>query len=406
MRIAVVGAGWAGLAAAVGLTRRGAAVKVFEAGRLAGGRGRSLTLDGRTVDNGQHILLGAYQATLALMRTVGADPDVLFERHPLQVVDRAGFRLALPRWPAPFNLAWGLLTASTVGWPEKLNTALWMQRIKWRGFQLDKEQSVADWLSATGQTGILRRRLWEPLCLAALNTPAERASAQIFANVLRDSLGSQRRGDTDLLLPRVPFGQLLPEPAQRWLTANGATLHFSRRVRSVAGASIDGEAFDAVVVAVAPQHLGALLPEVAVDFAYEPIATVYLQYPAATALPFPLLNLGGNTGAWVVDRGNGLFGCALSGHGDWEAAGDEVLAAELRQALNLGETQWHKVIREKKATFCCRPQQPRPRHRTADPRIILAGDHTWADYPATLEGAVRSGLRAADAAFQAASRPL
>jgi hydroxysqualene dehydroxylase len=397
VKVAVVGAGWAGLAAAVELTGRGAAVTLFEAGRVPGGRARSVEIDGRTLDNGQHILLGAYRETLALMRKVGADPERLFERRPLQVIDRDGFRLALAHCPTPANVAWGLVTASLVSWPEKLKTALWMQRIKWRGFRLERDESVADWLTAAGQTGALRERLWEPLCLAALNTPAERASAQLFANVLRDSLGSSRRADTDLLLPCVPFGELLPEPACRWLAANGATLRFGHRVRSLAKACIDGEPFDAVVVAVAPQHLGALLPEIAADFAYEPIITVYLQFPATTTLPFPLLHLGGDTGAWAVDRGNGRFGCAISGHGDWEMLSDEALAADIEAALGLGKADWHKVIREKRATFCGRPQQPRPSHLTANPRIVLAGDYTWADYPATLEGAVRSGQRAAAA---------
>lgn len=405
MKIAVVGAGWAGLAAAVDLTRNGAAVTLYEAGRVAGGRGRSIHIDGRTLDNGQHLLLGAYRETLALMRTVGADPDALFERRPLQVVDRDGFRLALPPWPAPLNVAWGLLTAATVNLPEKLKTAWWMQCVKWRGFRLARDESVADWLDAAGQTGVLRKKLWEPLCLAALNTPAERASAQHFANVLRDSLGSPRRADTDLLLPRVPFGELLPEPACRWLAANGATLRFGQRVRCVANACVDGEAFDAVVVAVAPQHLHALLPEIAPQFDYEPIATVYLQFAAKTALPFPLLHLGRKTEAWAVDRGHGLIGCAISGHGDWEALSDEELAGEIESALGLGPADWRRVIREKRATFSCRPQQTRPAHVTAAPRIVLAGDYTWTDYPATLEGAVRSGRRAAAAVFQSASRP-
>lgn len=404
MRVAVIGAGWAGLAAAVELTGRGAAITLIEAGRVPGGRARSVAIDGRTLDNGQHILLGAYRETLALMRKIGADPELLFERRPLQVVGPGGFRLALPKLPAPLNVAWGLLDAAAVNLPEKLKTALWMQRVKWGRFRLASDCSVSEWLAAAGQTGVLRKQLWEPLCLAALNTPAERASAQLFANVLRDSLGSPRRSDTDLLLPRAPFGELLPEPACRWLAANGATLRFGHRVRSVTDACVDGKAFDAVVVAVAPQHLGALLPEIATDFAYEPIITVYLQFPAKTTLPFPLLHLGDNTGAWTVDRGNGLFGCAISGHGNWEALSDDALADAMEAALGFGKADWRQVIREKRATFSCRPQQPRPDHRTTDPRVFLAGDHTWADYPATLEGAVRSGLRAARAVYPA-SRP-
>lgn len=405
MKVAVIGAGWAGLAAAVELTHQGSAVTVFEASRVAGGRGRSVELDGRTLDNGQHILLGAYRETLALMRRVGADPEALFERRPLQVLDREGFRLALPHWPAPFNVAWGLLSATAVDWPEKLKTALWMQKIKWRGFKLDQDESVADWLNAAGQTGTLRRSLWEPLCLAALNTPAERASAQLFANVLRDSLGSPKREDTDLLLPRVPFGQLLPKPACRWLNENGAKLRFAHRVRNIVGTSVDGEDFAAVIVAVAPQHLGSLLPEITVDFAYEPIATVYLHYPEKTALPFPLLQLGGKTGAWVVDRNMGCLACVISGHGDWEALSNEALVALMEAELQLGPAHGSQVIREKRATFSCRPQLQRPNFRTHHPAVLLAGDYTWADYPATLEGAVRSGLRAAKAILTGTPNP-
>lgn len=411
MRVAVIGGGWAGIAAAVELTAAGAETTLIEAGRVLGGRARSVTIDGRTLDNGQHILLGAYRETLALIRRVGADPEMLFERRPLQVVDNAGFRLALPRLPAPFNVAWGLLTADAVDLPEKLKTALWMQRVKFRGFRIDRDRSVAEWLDAAGQTGKLRRHLWEPLCLAALNTPAERASAQLFANVLRDSLGSPRRSDTDLLLPRAPFGELLPEPAGRWLAAHGARLRYGQRVRTIAptsdGIAIDGEHFATAIVAVAPQHLARLLPATPLPAGYEPIATVYLQYAPEVRLPFPLCNLLGKLGQWVVDRGDGLLACVLSGHGDWEALDDAALAGELAGELAeayalTAKPRWQRCIREQRATFSCRPETPRATHTTAHPHLFLAGDHSWADYPATLEGAVRSGLRAARAALAAA----
>ncbi len=400
MRLAVIGGGWAGLAAAVELTAGGAEVTLHEAGRVLGGRARSVSIDGRTLDNGQHILLGAYRETLALIRQVGADPDALFDRIPLQVVDRSGFRLALPRLPAPLNVAWGLLTAKTVSWPEKLQTALWMQGIKFRRFQLEEDCSVADWLDAAGQTGRLRRHLWEPLCLAALNTPAERASAQLFANVLRDSLGSSRRADTDLLLPRTDFARLLPTPAGEWLAAHGASLKFGHRVAAITprpgGVDIDGTAFDGAVLAVAPQHVAALWPEMAADFAYEPIATVYLKFSPKSKFPFPLLNLLGDCGQWAVDRGDGLISCVLSGHGDWERLDDAALAKALEKELQMTEAAgWSKVIREKRATFSARPGLVRPSGTTSHRQLLVAGDYTWADYPATLEGAVRSGQRAA-----------
>ncbi len=403
MKIAVIGGGWAGIAAAVELTASGKQVTLFEAGRVLGGRARSVTIDGRTLDNGQHILLGAYRDTLALMRQVGANPDQLLDRRPLQVADNTGFRLSLAKVPAPLNVAWGLLTSSAVNLPEKLKTALWMQGVKFRRFQLEQDCSVAEWLDAAGQTGQLRKHLWEPLCLAALNTPANRASAQVFANLLRDSLGSAHRADTDLLIPRVPLGELLPEPAQHWLLAHGTEIRCGHRVGRIETRAdevfIDGESFDALILATAPQHLGKLLAnEMAADrpnFTYEPIATVYLQFTCKTTLSFPLRNFVGNQCQWVVDRGNGLLSCILSGHGDWENLSDEALAGQMENELALpGNAIWRRVIREKRATFSCQPGLQRLPCTTTHPRIFLAGDHTWAEYPATLEGAIRSGRRA------------
>ena len=410
MKVAVIGGGWAGIAAAVDLTAAGVATTLYEAGRVPGGRARGIDIAGRRLDNGQHILLGAYRETLALMRQVGADPVQLLARHPLQVLDPGIFRLALSRWPAPLNVAWGLLSAVAVDWPEKAKTALWMQGIKRRGFRLPADTTVAAWLDAAGQTGALRRHLWEPLCLAALNLPAERASAQIFANVLRDSLGSPRRADTDLLLPRADLGALLPEPAFRWLAANGATLRLGTRIAGLAprpdSIAIAGNDYDAAIVATAPQHVGKLWPALATTFDYEPIATVYLQFSPKTALAFPLQKQSGKYGQWVVDRGNGLLACVLSGHGDWESLADDQLAAALCAELSLPEPpRWQQVVREKRATFSCRPSLARPDWRTADPRVVLAGDYTWADYPATLEGAVRSGRRAAHAVLGKSYNP-
>jgi squalene-associated FAD-dependent desaturase len=406
VKVAVIGGGWAGLAAAVELTAGGAKATLIEAGRVLGGRARTVSIAGRTLDNGQHILLGAYRETLALMRQIGADPDALFDRRPLQVIDHTGFRLALPKLPAPLNVAWGLLSARGISRREKLATALWMDGIKRQGFRLPADITVAQWLDSAGQTGHLRRHLWEPLCLAALNTAAEQASAQLFANVLRDSLGSSRREDTDLLLPRAELGCLLPEPAARWLTEHGATQRLGTRVATISpsqnGITIDGENFDAAILATAPRHARQLWPDLSASFDDEPIATVYLQFTHKTVLPFPLFNLLGKHGQWVIDRGNGLLACVLSGHGDWEALTDDNLATSLERELERPEkASWHKVIREKRATFSARPNLHRPGCQTTHPHLFLAGDYTWADYPATLEAAVRSGQRAARQALTA-----
>ena len=405
MKIAVVGGGWSGLAAAVDLVGGGATVTLFEAGRTLGGRARASVVDQRRLDNGQHILLGAYSETLAVMRAVGADPERLLTRQPLNVTLPGRFHLTLPRWPAPLNLAWAMLTARGTPWRDKLQTSLWMLALRARRFRVPADTSVAAWLDAAGQHGPLRKYLWEPLCLAALNCPAERASAQIFANVLRDSLGSPKRQDTDLLLPRTDLGAVLPEPANAWLTQQGATLRCGHRVAKIDCASpaeivVDGMPFDAVIIATAPQHAASLCPDPLPAFEFEPIATVYLQYPKNIRLPYPLLQQPGPLGQWVVDRGNGLLASVLSGHGHWETLSDDALSAALQQELGIATAPiWTKTIREKRATFACRPGLMRPAWQTKHPRLFLAGDYTWTDYPATLEGAVRSGRRAARAAL-------
>ncbi|MBW7900193.1 MAG: FAD-dependent oxidoreductase [Rhodocyclaceae bacterium] len=419
-RIAVVGAGWAGLACAAELAAAGRPVVVLEASRQPGGRARSVELDGRRLDNGQHLLVGAYTETLRLMRLVGADPACLLARLPLCIDYPGRFRLQLPDWPAPLHLAAGLLRAEGVGLREKLAAAAFMQELKRRRFRLESDATVAAWLDAHGQRGALRRFLWEPLCLAALNTPPAQASAQIFANVLRDSLGGPS-GATDLLLQRADLGRVFPEQAARRIAELGGEVRTSHRVRDLQpqddGWRVDGECFDHVVLAVAPQHLAPLLaarPAHAallrqVDgYAYEPIGTLYLSYPAEVRLPFPMLGLAGPVGQWVFDRGAqggpaGLLACVFSGGGEWEGLDDDALAAALHAEIAaaladpLPPPHWRRSVRERRATFSCRPDLPRPTAATAERGLWLAGDHTCADYPATIEGAVRSGVAAARA---------
>jgi hydroxysqualene dehydroxylase len=415
-RVAVVGAGWAGLACAVELTAAGRRVTVFEAARQAGGRARAVDLDGQRLDNGQHLLVGAYSETRRLMRHVGADPDRLFDRVPLRLDYPGHFRLQLPDWPAPLHLAAGLLAANGASLREKLSAAAFMQRLKRRRFRLERDTSVADWLDAESQTGTLRRFLWEPLCLAALNTAPAIASAQVFANVLRDSLAGGS-GATDLLLPRTDLGRLFPDPAAAYLAAHGSELRLSARVENLEregnGWRIGSETFDHVVLAVAPQHLARLLGHRPAHetllaglsaYAYEPIGTAYLGYSGETRLPFAMLGLGGPLGQWVFDRrpaGNpGILAFVFSGEGEWDSLDDDTLVRRLHDELSatigpLPLPRWQRVIRERRATFSCCPGLMRPGPATAEHGLWLAGDYCYEDYPATLEGAVRSGITTA-----------
>jgi squalene-associated FAD-dependent desaturase len=418
-RVAVIGAGWAGMAAAVSLAERAIPVTVCEASRNLGGRARRVSVDGADLDNGQHILIGAYRETLALMRKVGADPDKLLLRLPLELRFADGFHLRTPRAPYPLNLLAGLLGARGLSLTQGMSAIRFMSRMQKRGFRVEPDCSVAELLESNGQLGALRRYLWEPLCVAALNTPAADASAQVYANVLHDGL-TGARANSDLLLPRADLGRLFPEPAAAFVTARGGSIELGSAVRSIArdamAFSLDGrpQRFSHVIVACAPQHASTLLdgfPELeecrrTIDaLQYEPIYTCYLRYPDRVRLSSPMLGLPGPICQWVFDRGRlsgqaGLLAVVISATGTHEDISQQELAAqihaELKAALpELPEPLWTKIIGEKRATFSCRPALLRPAGETHVHGLFLAGDYTASDYPGTLEAAVRSGLAAA-----------
>ncbi len=419
--LAVVGGGWAGLAAAVRATEVGHAVTLFEMAARPGGRAREVLHDGVPLDNGQHILIGAYRETLALMRSVGANPDVLFERRPLVLVDPAGHGLRLPPGPAVPAFVRSVLAAGH--WPWRARLALLRAALRWRlqGFHAAPQATVAELTSHLPHE--VQATLIEPLCVAALNTPAAQASAQVFLRVLRDALFGGP-GAADLLLPRVSLSALLPEPAARWLADQGASLRWGQRVRSLepdvgaGGWQVDGQAFDAIVLACSANEAARLAASIAPDwsaraaaFDYEPIVTVYLA-SAGSRLAQPMTALHASAqhpAQFVFDLGaldrsgsrDGLFAFVISGARDWLERGlDATTQATLQQAHEAFDPgTWReaprllRAIAERRATFSCAPGLQRPPAMIA-PGLVAAGDFVEGPYPATLEGAVRSGFDA------------
>ncbi len=419
-RIAVIGGGWAGIAAAVHATDAGHHVTLLEMAPQLGGRARRVDhSDGLALDNGQHILIGAYRDTLALMRRVGADPDALLRRQPLALIDPDGNGLRLPGGsPA---LAFARAVLGRHGWTLGERCGLLIAALHWRlaGFEADVQTSVA--ALTQGLSARVRETLIEPLCVAALNTPTSQASARVFLRVLRDALFSGP-GSADLLLPRVPLSALLPDPAARWLAVAGATLRCSTRATAVTahgdGWAIDGEPFDAVVLACTAHEAARLARPVAPGwaaqagtFAYEPIVTVYLR-SRGTRLAQPMTTLASSADApaqFVFDLGaidgggprDGLFAFVASGARGWVERGLEATAAAtLRQAQSAFAPQtWHepaqvlRAVAERRATFLCAPALARP-PTTIATNLVAAGDFVVGPYPATLEGAVRSGVAA------------
>ncbi len=287
-RVAIVGGGWAGMAAAVYAAQAGHAVTLLEAAHHWGGRARTVPLawpdehgGTRSVnfDNGQHILIGAYSACFSLMRLVGASPEHAFLRLPLALPFADGTGLALPDWPAPFDAAWGIATAKGWGWADKLSLLRVAGRWRAQGFVCAPDLSVTQ--LCAGLSARLLAEFIDPLCVSALNTPASEASGQVFLRVLRDSLMGPRvgaLGASNLMLPRRAMGALWCDAAAQWLQARGASLRLGHTVRSLSAMPpstqaaathpdlrstgtctgtgtgtgswmVDGEAFDAVILA-------------------------------------------------------------------------------------------------------------------------------------------------------------
>lgn len=413
--VAVIGGGWAGCAAALTLAEAGVPVTLYEAGRVLGGRARAVELDGRLLDNGQHILLGAYAQTLELIeRLRPATSKNGLWRLPLALEQPPDFSLTCPRLPAPLHLAAGLLGADGLSWSEKLAAARWAHALI-RG----KLAPVANVGALTrDQPERLRHLLWHPLCISALNTPPDDACAQVFTSVMQAAFGD-RNAQSDLLLPRCDLGGLFPVPAARRIAEAGGTVRVACRVSALAAtahgitAALDARdealAHSHAIVAVAPQHLkrlAASIPELHEVIAtverydYQPIATGYVQYDAAFRLPKPIWALAEGPAQFVFDRGQshgqpGLLAFVASAATDLPADWLDHAEAQLRRVIRPGAAQWRKGIVEKQATYACRPGMARPGVCTAHPRVFLAGDYTAGPYPATLESATQSGVQSA-----------
>lgn len=452
--LTIVGAGWAGLAAAVSAIEQGWQVELFEAATIAGGRARSLGAapnarskhqapepptedashtrdcgsEAMPLDNGQHILIGAYRDTLALMQKVGVAVEDVLHRMPLDVRFADGSGLVLPNWPAPLNVLAGIARAR--GWTlrDKVQLLKACAQWQWAGFTCDAQWTVADLCAQSRLPTRVMQTLIEPLCLSALNTPIRRASATVFLRVLHDALLGGA-GSSDLLVPRVDLGALLPEPALRWLKARGVKVHMGHRITADAMKKRHAEcagntAHHTLLLACPPWEAARLAAEInptwaqdAAALTHEAIATVYLHCkdPNFQGLARPMMALhsdgettdtpqqmamdGEATAAgpaqFIFDRGAltqqpGLLACVVSASlGTREALAAQVLQ-QVQQQLGLTHLSVVQTVVEKRATLACTPQLYRPACFIA-PHLWACGDYVAGPYPSTLEGAVRSG---------------
>ena len=436
MRVAVVGAGWAGCAAALQAAEHGAQVVLLEAARQAGGRARALAVEHRgerfDLDNGQHLLIGAYSHSLALMRRLGVNPEQHLLRLPLTLMFADGQGLCLPDWPptlwpgAPASLAVGLGVLRARGWSlgDKLALLGWARRWQAAGFACDETMTVGQ--LCTGLSPTVVDGLIAPLCVSALNTPLQRASAAVFLRVMQDALFAGA-GGSDLLLPTADLGRLLPDAALKRLLKSGHTVRLGARALALRpqGArwlvqygqdTQDGsDVFDAVLLACPAGEAARLvgdLPDAhtwqgqAQALQHEAIATVYARSPGAR-LPRPMLALreGANAPAqFVFDRGAlggpaGLLAFVVSASAHSRQAIEDGVKAQAQAQLGLERLDIVQTVIERRATFACTAALERPAQQVLPgcASLLACADYVAGPYPATLEGAVRSGQAAANA---------
>lgn len=430
--VVIIGAGWSGLAAAVKLTQQGYPVRVFESAKQAGGRARSVMFDDKTVDNGQHILIGAYHECLNLMKVVGIDLNKSLKRLPLllTVIDKkADLILKAPALPAPLHLLYALITAKGLTFKDKVAAIKFGLILKKHNYKFKQDISVTEIFKLTGQTDILIRQLWEPLCLATMNTPIETASANVFMRVFKDAF-TNKTNDADLLLPTVDLSTLFPTAAIDYIKNNGGDVQLKSRVENIKIennqiVSITAKINDTLetiktskaIIATAPQNVNKLIAEntaleniksQVAQYHYEPIVTVYFQFNEDVQLVQPMTGLSSTLSQWVFDRSDfcqqaGLVSVVISSNGEHMKLDDDTLAQSVLDEIsvlltNKPELVKSFVIREKRATFACTVNinDIRPENETSIKGLTLAGDYINTHYPATLEGAVRSGLEAAN----------
>ncbi len=458
--VIVIGAGFAGLSAAVRLTRQGARVLVVEARARLGGRATAFPDrdTGELVDNGQHVLLGCYTDTFEFLREIGAAGNVRVQGQlGVTMIDRAGrrSRLVCPTLPAPLHLLAGVLEWEALGWNDRLSVLhmarplrLALQqardeaRLRERVGRGSREpgarkiaaspgETVESWLIRNGQTARIREMLWDPLALAALNQPAAQAAAPVFARVLAEMFGGDPRAAA-IGLPTKPLHLMYAEPAREYIERGGGTV----RTGTPAKVRIDRHKLDAVEAVGERWTAGAVVsavPWFAVPDLFDgdfstlaemltharlmtscPIVTVNLWFDRQV-IDEPFVGLPGRAMQWLFDCARGPRGgdashvslvssgaspiVHLLNHELIATAHEELL--ETLPAVRAARIVRATVVREPRATFSLAPGQPeRPPTETPVQGLYLAGDWIDTGLPATIESAVRSGHLAANMAFE------
>ncbi|HXH55056.1 MAG TPA: hydroxysqualene dehydroxylase HpnE [Gammaproteobacteria bacterium] len=442
----VVGAGWTGLAAALTLTRQGHKVILLEAAPQAGGRARSIPFGSDTVDNGQHLFMGAYTEILSLLKWLNIPENAVFDRKPFEwfMLNLQGAQKTIYlKAPSRMSLLKGCLSFLKIqgfSLKERLSAIAFYRTIYHQNFYLSQDSSVYELLLNFKQPISLMEKLWGPMALAALSTPIHQASAQVFVKILRDIFKKSIKQDdtgspSNWLFPKVDLSALLPNPIIKYIKENGSFIFYNQRVQGLIiengvckGVQTATRTFySKSIILATPPHVAAKLllsNSEATDFCkklitnllkfhYQPITTVYLRYANAINLKKPMIGFINSTLHWMFDRRFAgqpdILSIVITGSGAHTLLPHVELVTKIQQEIRsvcsnlqvlptLHTTPIdYRVVTEKRAAFSCDVgiNNYRPQASTPLANLWLAGDYIEPCYPATLEGAIRSGIKAA-----------
>jgi squalene-associated FAD-dependent desaturase len=430
----VVGAGWAGLSCAYELCKAGHTVTILEAAPQIGGRARAIKYGELLLDNGQHVGIGAYQRMRQLIRDLGLQEQQLFKILPQQLTlhGNKNFSLRFAELPAPFNLLVGVIFKSHIPWSFKIQICKFAYLIKKIDFRLSVDCSILEFLTSYHQSTKIINGFWIPLAVAIMSTPAHKASAQVFLNVLRQVFDASN-DNSNWLLPTVDLSSILPDHLAHYLQQSGSHIECNQLVNLIeinsnnSGTVHTGNSkwhADHIVLAIPPWQAKNMLkpfPELQTNydalnlFNFEAITTLYYIFDQPIQLPYPLVGILNATCQWIFDRGisgqPNVLSAIITGMqpANGTARSDlqnQVFQEILRHFPFLPQPIACKIICEKRAAFSCDVaiQRYRPTPNTAIKNLWLCGDYLQTGLPATLEGALLSGRETARALLNISPR--
>ncbi|MDX1922864.1 MAG: hydroxysqualene dehydroxylase HpnE [Alphaproteobacteria bacterium] len=407
--IHIIGAGLAGLSAAVHLTASGHKVVLYEAGQHGGGRCRSYhdkELD-CLIDNGNHLMLSCNEAALSYLMMIGAEDTLQIASAPI-----------FPFMDIQSGKCWTIRMGQGrfPGWVFDKNARV--PDTKWSDYlaalkltSADRWAHVAD---CVDKNSVLYQRFWQPLCVAIMNTQAHEASAQVFGNVLREAFGAGGIGCKPVIV-KEGLSQSFVDPAERYLKERGVAIHYGKRLRSLemeadeiktlhfVDQDVGLEHLDWVVLALPAWVINDLLPTIPTPIHFRSIVNAHFKVSVASKSETGILGLIGGDVEWIFEKPNMISTTTSAAEKIVDKSAEEIAAllwGDIAKVygLNVQEIPPYRIVKEKRATFAATPEEiiRRPAIAARNTNLVVCGDWTNTGLPSTIEGAIRSGRSAAE----------